>query len=73
MNALNHLKKRIIHIVCMLATLATHKSFLSKTTASQDVSFVTLIILPFKNDNCDQYHLLLQLICALFNIFLIMY
>ena len=41
----------------MLATLATYKSFKSKFTASYCVMCVTLIGLPFKIENCDQYHL----------------
>ena len=41
----------------MLATLATYKSFWSKITASYGGLCVTLLILPFKHENCGQYHL----------------
>ena len=44
----------------MLATLATYTNLLSEITAG--VMHVTLIRLPFKNENCNQYHLLSQLI-----------
>ena len=43
----------------MLATLATYKSYWITITASYCVMRVTLIIFPFKNENCDQYRLLL--------------
>ena len=45
-------------MVCILTTLATYKFFGSKITASCGGMCVTLIRLPFKHDNCDQYHLL---------------
>ena len=43
----------------MLATLSAYKSFWSEITAIYCVMRVTLIRLPFKIENCDQYHLLL--------------
>ena len=33
---------------------------------------VTFINLPFENDTCDQYHLFLQLICAIFKMVLVL-
>ena len=45
-------------MVCILTTLATYKFFWSKITASCGVMCVTLIRLPFKHENCEQYHLL---------------
>ena len=45
-------------MVCILTTLATYKFFWSKITVSCGVLYVTLIRLPFKLENCDQYHLL---------------
>ena len=48
-------------MVCILTTLATYKFFWSKITASCGVMCVTLIRLPFKHENCDQYHLLFSL------------
>ena len=42
----------ITHMVCILTTLA------SKITAFYGVMCVTLIRLPFKHENCDQYHFL---------------
>ena len=45
-------------MVYILTTLATYKFFWSKNTASCGVIYVTLIRLPFKHENCDQYHLL---------------
>ena len=45
-------------MVCILPTLATYKFFWSKIIASGGVMCVTLIRLPFKHENCDQYHLL---------------
>ena len=45
-------------MVYILTTLATYKFFWIKITASCGVIFVTLIRLPFKHENCDQYHLL---------------
>ena len=45
-------------MVCILTTLATNKFFWSKITASYGVMCVTLMRLPFKHENCDQYHLL---------------
>ena len=44
-------------MVCILTTLATYKFFWSKIKASCGVMCVTLIRLPFKHENCDQYHL----------------
>ena len=38
--------------------LATYKFFWSKITASCGVMCVTLMRLPFKHEDCDQYHLL---------------
>ena len=38
----------------MLPTLATRKNFWSKISVSEGVMCVTLIRLPFENDNCDQ-------------------
>ena len=43
-------------MVCILATSATYKSFLSKITAYCGFMRVTFIRLPFKHENCDQYH-----------------
>ena len=48
---------KITHMVCILTTLATYKFFWSKITPSCGVMCVTLIRLPFKHENCDQYHL----------------
>ena len=45
-------------MVCTLTTLATYNFFWSRITASCGVMYVTLIRLPFKHENCDQYHLL---------------
>ena len=66
-SALNSLIIQTTHTVCILAILATHESFWTKITASVGAMCVTFIILPFEYDNCDQYHLLLQLICAFSN------
>ena len=45
-------------MVWILTTLATYKFVWSKIAASCGAVYVTLIRLPFKHKNCDQYHLL---------------
>ena len=48
-------------MVCILTTFATYKFFWSKIAASCGVICIILIRLPFKYENCDQYHLLFSL------------
>ena len=56
----------------MMDNLATHKSFCGKIAATKGVICVTLIKVPFKNDNCNKYRSIVQLIRALLKMFLIL-
>ena len=60
-------------MVCILTTLATYEFFLGKITASCGDMCVTLIRLPCKHENCDQYHLFLANMRIFQNVLIILY